>query len=155
MSASMLNRIKELEPLVDAHSGVITESVYGIVDRINKDGTPHCIRKWKGTIGNMRPTKEKPTIHIIEKLEPLILKHKKYKCIYGGRAGTKSICAMDVMSGDVNSCGSPCSSNSWLLTVCPSATLTVRRPACTPPVRSVVTVSGLIVCWSLPSRNTL
>lgn len=104
--ASLFQRVEALEPLIAAQSGMLEESVYGIVDKINKNGTPHCIRKWKGTIGNMRPTKEKPTIYVIEKLEPAILKHKKYKCLFGGRAGTKSIMAMDAMAGDVNSCGS-------------------------------------------------
>lgn len=102
---SLSKRLDQLEPLIQAQSGLLEKSVYGIVDKVI-DGKPHFIRKWKGTIGNMEPTKEEPTIFVVEKLEPLILKHKKYKCMYGGRAGTKSIMAMDVMSGDVNSCGS-------------------------------------------------
>ena len=72
---------------------MLEKSVYGVVDRVDKvDGelVPHCIRKWIGTIGNMEPTEEEPTIFLIEKLEPMILKHKKYKCMFGGRAGTKS-----------------------------------------------------------------
>lgn len=103
---SMAKRVEALEPLVLAQAGKLEKSIYGVVDKINDDGTPNFIRKWKGTIGNMEPTDEEPTIFIIEKLEPAILKHKKYKCIFGGRAGTKSIMAMDAMSGDVNSCGS-------------------------------------------------
>ncbi|WP_094752281.1 phage terminase large subunit [Psychromonas sp. CD1] len=47
-----------------------------------------------------------PLFYLIEKLEPMILKHKKYKCMFGGRAGTKSRFAQDIMSGEINSCGS-------------------------------------------------
>lgn len=92
--------------MILAQSGEKEESIYGVVDKINPDGSPNFIRKWKGVIGNMRPTDEEPTIFLIEKLEPAILKHKKYKCFYGGRAGTKSIFTWDVLSGDVNSNGS-------------------------------------------------
>lgn len=105
MSAA-LKRLETLEAVLRSQAGQLEKSVYGVVDKINPDGTPHFIRKWKGTIGNMEPTDEKPTIYVIEKLEPAILKHKKYKCLYGGRAGTKSIMVMDAMAGDVNSCGS-------------------------------------------------
>lgn len=108
MSSALL-RLDKLEPLVDAHSGKLEPSVYGIVDRVdNVDGElmPNIIRKWKGTIGDMVPTDDDPTILMIEKLEPAILKHKKYKCFFGGRGGTKSRFAQDVMAGDINSCGS-------------------------------------------------
>lgn len=104
----LAKRLDRIEPLVDAQSGEVKESVYGIVDRVDIVGgvkTPNFIRRWKGTIGNMRETDEEPTIYCIEKLEPAILKHKKYKCFYGGRAGTKSMFAMDAMSGEVNASG--------------------------------------------------
>ena len=106
MAMSLAKKLDSIEPLIMSQAGMLEESVYGVVDRLNEDGTPHFIRKWKGTIGDMRPTDEEPTIYIIEKLEKAILTHKKYKCFWGGRAGTKSIMAMDAMSGDVNSCGS-------------------------------------------------
>lgn len=105
---SLSKKLDRIEPLVSAQSGEIKETVYGIVDRVDiVDGekVPHFIRKWKGTIGNMRPTDEEPTIYCIEKLEPAIINHKKYKCFYGGRAGTKSMFAMDAMSGEVNISG--------------------------------------------------
>lgn len=85
-----------------AQAGQLEESVYGVVDKVI-DGKPHIVRAWKGTIGHMRETSEQPTILLAEKLEPALLKHKKYKCFFGGRAGTKSIFAMDSMIGDVNS----------------------------------------------------
>ena len=103
---SLSKRLDNIEPMILAQSGEKEESIYGVVDKINPDGSPNFIRKWKGVIGNMRPTDEEPTIFLIEKLEPAILRHKKYKCFYGGRAGTKSIFTWDVLSGDVNSNGS-------------------------------------------------
>ena len=103
---ALLRKIKEIEPIIRSRSGLVEKSVYGVVDKLNHDGSPHFIRKWKGSIGDMVETDETPTIFIIERLEPIILKHKKWKLIWGGRAGTKSIAAMDIMSGEVNSCGS-------------------------------------------------
>ena len=102
-------RLDILEPQVLAQAGMLEHSVYGIVDRVDKiDGelVPNIIRKWKGTIGNMVPSNEVATILLIEKLEPMILKHKKYKCMYGSRGGTKSRMAQDVTVGEVNSQGS-------------------------------------------------
>ena len=106
---ALKSRLDKLEPRVMAMAGKLEPSVYGVVDRVDKiDGEliPHCIRKWKGTIGSMVATDEEPTIYLIEKLEPFILKHKKYKCAYGGRGGTKSRMAQDCVVGEVNSVGS-------------------------------------------------
>lgn len=101
--------LDKLDPLVMAQAGTLEPSVYGVVDRVdNIDGqlVPNIVRRWKGTVGNMLPTEDEPTILLIERVEPLILKHKKYKCLYGGRAGTKSRFAQDVMAGEINSVGS-------------------------------------------------
>lgn len=106
---SLVNLLNEIEPKILAQAGELEKSVYGVVDRVdnvNGELVPNFIRKWKGTIGNMEPTDEVPTIYLIEKLEPMILKHKKYKCAFGGRAGTKTRMAQDVMIGEVNSQGS-------------------------------------------------
>ena len=106
---SLSKRLSILEPQILAQAGMLEHSVYGIVDRVDKiDGklVPHIIRTWKGTIGNMEPSEEDPTILLIAKLEPLILKHKKHKGAWGGRGGTKSRMAQDCVVGDVNSCGS-------------------------------------------------
>lgn len=107
--SALSKRLDNIEPQILSMTGQLEKSVYGVVDRVDKiDGKliPHCIRKWKGTIGDMEETKETPTIYLIEKLEPMILKHKKYKCMWGGRAGTKSRMATDVTAGEVNSQGS-------------------------------------------------
>ena len=106
---SLSKRLDVLEPQILAQAGMLEHSVYGIVDRVDKiDGelVPNIIRTWKGTIGSMTPSDEVPTILLIEKLEPMILKHKKYKCMYGSRGGTKSRMAQDVAAGEVNSQGS-------------------------------------------------
>ena len=111
MASLLSNKLSRIEPLVLAASGEVKESVYGIVDRVDLiDGVkvPHFCRRWKGTIGNMRATDEEPTFYCIEKLERCLLTHKKYKCLFGGRAGTKSMFAMDAMIGDVNAHGSKC-----------------------------------------------
>jgi phage terminase large subunit len=102
----MRKQLDRIAPIIKAQSGFVEETVYGVVDKINDDGSPHFVRKWKGTIGNMRETDEEPTIYVIEKLEPLILEHRKWKLVYGGRAGTKSIMVMDTLSGDVAANGS-------------------------------------------------
>lgn len=109
MASSLMKRLSKIEPLAAAASGQLESSVYGVVDRVDMiDGkmVPNFIRKWKGTIGNMVETDDTPTIFLIEKLEPMILKHKKYKGMFGGRAGTKSRFAQDLMAGEINSCGS-------------------------------------------------
>lgn len=101
-------RLNALEPRIMSQAGALEKTVYGIVNKVKKvDGKliPSFVRKWKGTIGNMEPTTDEPTIWLIEKLEPLILKHKKNKGAWGGRAGTKSIMAMDAMVGEVNASG--------------------------------------------------
>ncbi|MEE8288936.1 MAG: phage terminase large subunit [Nitrosomonadaceae bacterium] len=109
MSLSLMKKLDALEPQIQARAGKLEPSVYGVVDKVDKiDGklVPHCVRKWKGTIGSMIETDEEPTIFLIEKLEPFILKHKKYKCAFGGRGGTKSRMAQDCVVGEVNSVGS-------------------------------------------------
>ena len=106
---ALSKKLDLLEPLALAQAGLLESSVYGIVDRVDKIDNklvPHIIRRWKGTIGNMEPSDEDPTILLIEKLEPMITKHKKYKCMYGSRGGTKSRMAQDVTAGEVNSQGS-------------------------------------------------
>lgn len=105
---ALSRKLDILEPMVLAQAGMLKHSVYGIVDRVDKiDGVlvPNIIRKWKGTIGNMEPSEEEATILLIPKLEPLILIHKKHKGIFGGRGGTKSRMAQDVMVGEVSSQG--------------------------------------------------
>ena len=106
---ALSKKLDLLEPLALAQAGLLESSVYGIVDRVDKIDdklVPHIIRRWKGTIGSMEPSEEDPTILLIEKLEPMITKHKKYKCMYGSRGGTKSRMAQDVTAGEVNSQGS-------------------------------------------------
>ena len=107
--SALSKRLDILEPQILAQAGMLEHSVYGIVDRVDKiDGVlvPNIVRTWKGTIGNMQTSTEVATVLLIEKLEPMILKHKKYKCMFGSRGGTKSRMAQDVTAGEVNSQGS-------------------------------------------------
>jgi len=108
-SAALMRRVDTLEPLLKAVSGSLEPTVYGIIDSVDKvDGelVPNIIRRWKGTIGNMVETLEVPTVLLVEKLEPAILKNKKYKCLFGGRGGMKTRFAQNAMTSDVHSCGS-------------------------------------------------
>lgn len=106
MASAIMNRIKRIEPMVLAASGRLEPTVYGIIDRVDKvDGelTPNILRRWKGTIGDMVETDEEPTVLLVPKLEPFILKHKKYKNLFGGRGGMKTRFAQNVLVADVHS----------------------------------------------------
>ena len=107
--SSLKKRLDLIEPMVMSQAGMIEAPVYGVINRVdNIDGVlvPNVIRRWKGIIGDMVPTNEDPTIFLVEKLEPMILEHKKYKCMYGGRGGSKSRFVQDIMAGDVHTSGS-------------------------------------------------
>jgi len=107
-NAALLKEIDRIKPLAKAQSGTLEPTVYGIVDRVdNIDGEliPNIIRKWKGTIGDMHPTDDEPTVLLVPKLEPAILKYKKYKCFFGGRGGMKTMFAQNVFTAEVHSSG--------------------------------------------------
>lgn len=109
MSSSALARLDRVEPLVKAQAGSLQPTVYGVIDGVNMiDGKiePSIIRRWKGTIGEMEETDEEPTVFLVPKLEPFILKHKKYKILFGGRGGMKTKFAQNVLISDVHSSGS-------------------------------------------------
>ena len=91
-----------------AQTGSLEPTVYGVIDRvdnINGKLVPNVIRRWKGIVGKMVPTEEEPNVLLAERLEPFILKHKKYKCLYGGRGGMKTRFAQNVMVTQVHSSG--------------------------------------------------
>lgn len=95
--------------LAKAASGTLEPTVYGVIDRIDKvDGelVPNILRRWVGTIGDMKPTDKEPTVLLVTKLEPFILRHKKYKNLFGGRGGMKTRFAQNVLIADVHSSGS-------------------------------------------------
>lgn len=94
--------------MIKAASGRLEPTVYGIVDKVDLvDGvkTPNIIRRWVGTVGNMTATEMEPTVLLVPKFEPFILKHKKYKCLFGGRGGMKSMFAQNVFTSEVHSGG--------------------------------------------------
>lgn len=106
---SIASRLKRIEPLIKAATGTLEPTVYGVIDSVEKiDGklVPSIIRRWEGTVGDMKPTDKEPTVLLVEKLEPFILKHKKYKNLYGGRGGMKTRFAQNVFVADVHSSAS-------------------------------------------------
>lgn len=108
MLSSISKKLDLLEPQVMARQGRLEPTVYGVIDKVEMvDGelTPNIIRRWKGTIGDMQPTDEEPTVLLVEKFEPAILIHKKYKCFFGGRGGMKSRFAQNTQIADVHSSG--------------------------------------------------
>lgn len=79
MSSLLSKRLDRIEPLVNAAAGSLEPTVFGVIDRVDKiDGklVPNIIRRWRGTIGNMEPTNDDPTVLLVAKLEPLILQYK-------------------------------------------------------------------------------
>lgn len=105
---SLLKEVRKIKPIVQSLSGNLEPTVYGIIDRVdNIDGklVPNIIRRWKGVIGDMIETDEEPTVLLVAKLEPAILKHKKYKAFFGGRGGMKTRFAQNALSSQVHSSG--------------------------------------------------
>lgn len=108
MASGLLKRVERIEPLAKAASGSLEPTVYGVIDSVEMiDGelVPNIIRRWKGTIGSMVETNEEPTVLLVEKLEPCILKNKKYKCLFGGRGGMKTRFAQNVHVSEIHSSG--------------------------------------------------
>lgn len=106
MGSVLSKRLEKVELLASAASGTLDPTVYGVIDgveKINGVVVPNIIRKWKGEIGNMVPTDDEPTFLLVEKLEPFILKYKKYKNLFGGRGGMKTYFAQNVFISDVHS----------------------------------------------------
>lgn len=111
MSSSLSKKLDILEPQILAQTGSLEPTVYGVIDGvILRDGipTPNVIRKWKGTIGELEPTDDEPTVYLVEKFERAITTKKKYKCFFGGRGGMKTRFAQGAMISDVHSSGSKC-----------------------------------------------
>lgn len=108
MGASLNRRLDNIESMALAQAGRLEPTVYGVIDRVDKINgvlVPNILRKWIGTIGELEPTDKEPTVLLVEKFEPLILKKKKYKCLFGGRGGMKTRFAQGVMISDVHSAG--------------------------------------------------
>ncbi len=106
MASGLIGRLKRVEPLAKALSGTLEPTVYGVIDRVDKiDGVlvPNIIRRWEGSIGDMHPTDKEPTVLLVPKLEPFILKHKKYKAMFGGRGGMKTRFAQNALASQVHS----------------------------------------------------
>ncbi len=106
MSRALTKRVNKIELLASAAGGTLEPTVYGVIDRVDKINgnlVPNILRRWKGSIGKMIATDEEPTVLLVEKFEPFILKHKKYKCLFGGRGGMKTYFAQNLFVADVHS----------------------------------------------------
>lgn len=108
MGSALSKKLDALEDQVKTMTGNLDKTVYGIINRVDKiDGklVPNIIRCWEGEIGNMTHSDGAPTVLLVEKLEPFILKHKKYKGLFGGRGGMKTRFAQNLFSTQVFSVG--------------------------------------------------
>lgn len=145
--ASLMKRLSRVEPLVNAQAGRLEPSIYGVIDRVdNIDGelVPNILRRWKGTIGYMVATDEEPTVLLVEKLEPFILKHKKYKLLFGGRGGMKTRFAFNTFVADVHSSGS----KNYVL----RERMTALKESVFAGIETTVKRSGLSGFASVPSK---
>jgi phage terminase large subunit len=108
MASALAKRLDDLEVKAKSMTGNLESTVYGIIDRVDRvDGVlvPNVIRCWEGEIGNMEPTDRLPDVFLVEKLESFILKHKKYKGLFGGRGGMKTRFAQNLFTTQVFSVG--------------------------------------------------
>ena len=133
--------------LAKSASGTLEPTVYGVIDRVDKvDGqlVPNVIRKWKGTVGEMKPTDDEPTVFLVPKLEPFILEHRKYKLLFGGRGGMKTRFAQNVFVADVHSSAT----KNYVL----RERMTSLRESIYAGIESTVKRSGLGGFLSVPSK---
>lgn len=147
MGSISSKRLDKLELLAHAASGTLEPTVYGVIDRVdNIDGvlTPNILRRWVGTVGDMKPTKEEPTVLLVPKLEPFILEHCKYKLLYGGRGGMKTRFAQNVFVSDVHSVAS----KNYVL----RERMTALRESIYSGIESTIKSSGLGGFLSVPSK---
>ena len=108
MPSALLKRVENAEIKTASATGSMKKTVYGVIDRVDCIDdvlVPNIIRCWAGEIGEMSLTDEVPDVLLSEKLEPFILKHKKYKCLFGGRGGMKTRFAQNLFATQVFSSG--------------------------------------------------
>ena len=147
MSSGLFRRLGRVEMLAMSASGTLEPTVYGVIDRVDKiDGelVPNIIRRWKGTIGDMHETDEEPTVLLVPKLEPFILKYKKYKLLFGGRGGMKTRFAQNVFTSDVHSSGT----KNYIL----RERMTALRESIYSGIETTIKKSGLGGFLSVPSK---
>ena len=128
-------------------SGSLEPTVYGVIDRVDKikgELVPNILRRWKGTIGDMHETDEEPTVLLVPKLEPFILKYKKYKLLFGGRGGMKTRFAQNVFTSDVHSSGT----KNYVL----RERMTALRESIYSGIETTIKKSGLGGFLSVPSK---
>lgn len=100
--ASVARRLEAVESRVSTMVGDTEKTVYGIVDMNRK-----VIRSWqyqqlKSGKWKLKKVKATPDVLLPENLEKMLTVDKKYKIIYGGRGGTKSITCMNLLNATMN-----------------------------------------------------
>ncbi len=81
--------IEKLETAIGNTVEKPSSAVFGMVDRINDDGTPSVIKRLKMTGDGVSETTDEPTILLPSRME-LILYPRRFKVFYGGRGSGKS-----------------------------------------------------------------
>jgi len=104
MASALAKRMDAIESKVSVQCDSNEKTIYGVVNMKRK-----VIRCWqykqdKSGKWNLKklPVKTKPDVLIPENLEKLLTVNKKYKIVYGGRGGTKSVTTLNLMNAAMN-----------------------------------------------------
>lgn len=81
--------IEKLESAIGNSIERPESAVFGIVNKLNEDGSPNVIKRLKMTEQGVNETEEDPTILIPERME-LLLYPRRFKVFYGGRGSGKT-----------------------------------------------------------------
>ena len=104
---ALTKRLDSIESIVSTKHGDTEKTIYGVVNMKRK--VIRCWQYQKNKSGEWKlkklAAKTKPDVLIPENLERLLTVDKKYKIIYGGRGGTKSITTMNLMNAAMNDFG--------------------------------------------------
>lgn len=102
--AALSSKLDDIETKVNLKNINAEKIVYGVVDMNRK-----IIRKWqyKNIKGEwvLKSVRKKADVLIPENLEKMLTVKKKYKVIYGGRGGTKSVTISNLLVASMNDFG--------------------------------------------------
>ena len=93
-------KVSELETQMAARTDTTEKTVYGIVNMQRE-----VIRAWQYQYTDdwhLVEVDKKPDVLLPENLEKMLTSHKKYKIIYGGRGGTKSVTIANLLVSYMN-----------------------------------------------------
>ena len=102
--ATLKAKVNDLEAMAQVQSHDHEKIVYGVCDMQR-----NVLRSWQyqkiDDKWQLVQVDKAPDVLIPENLEKLLTVPKKYKVIYGGRGGTKSITIMNLMNASMNDFG--------------------------------------------------